>query len=58
MKGAHGGGPGDRADLTRAVASLLEGKSKETFLDDALKVPAGSDTWPADLAPVLAWHVV
>ena len=26
VKGAHGGGPGDRVCLARAVASLLEGK--------------------------------
>ena len=57
VKGTRGGGPGDRACLTRAVASLLKGELKEAFLDDALEaVPAGNGVCPVDLAPVLARH--
>ena len=57
VKSTHGGGPGNRNCLARAVVSLLERELKEAFLDDALEVvPAGSDACPADLAPVLARH--
>ena len=57
VKGTHGGGPGDRACLARAVASLLKGELKEAFLIDALKaIPSDRDPCPADLAPVLTKH--
>ena len=55
VKGAYGGGLGDRACLTRAVASLLKEDLKEAFLNNSLKtVPAGNNACPADIAPVLA----
>ena len=51
----HGGEPHDRACLVRAIATLLEGASKEAFLADALKViPLDKAACPANLASVLA----